>query len=349
MMWIHLPFWLTLLLQAAKKKAAVPTQKEEQPKVEDKPEPVPDTATAPTPAAAKVDSGKKPKKGALAALQKQIEERQRLEAEQTKLAEEEKRAREEEEKLEEERLKKENEAKARKKEKEKEKKQALKEQGLLLTKAQKEAKAKAEARKQQMLASGVKVAGLDDPREKTKPVYHEKKKKGPNKRAEEETRLLEAQKAAEAEAERLAAEREKLRIEQVKAEEASKADEAAESSEEDDWEAAADREVKDSWDADSDEEEHKPNGHSKIQSTAKSSQTGLPSRSATTTQKTDVSESESENSEDETRLVTQKATNKKKLDAVARKAKQHEEAMAARSKDNLRSPICCILGMRPYL
>jgi translation initiation factor 5B len=35
---------------------------------------------------------------------------------------------------------------------------------------------------------------------------------------------------------------------------------------------------------------------------------------------------------------------KRKAQAADRKAKAHEEALAARSKDNLRSPICCILG-----
>lgn len=35
---------------------------------------------------------------------------------------------------------------------------------------------------------------------------------------------------------------------------------------------------------------------------------------------------------------------KKKAEAAARKAKAHEAALAARSADNLRSPICCILG-----
>ena len=34
----------------------------------------------------------------------------------------------------------------------------------------------------------------------------------------------------------------------------------------------------------------------------------------------------------------------RKAEAVARRAKAHEAALAARSKDDLRSPICCILG-----
>lgn len=35
---------------------------------------------------------------------------------------------------------------------------------------------------------------------------------------------------------------------------------------------------------------------------------------------------------------------KKKAEAAARREKAREEALAARSKDDLRSPICCILG-----
>lgn len=34
----------------------------------------------------------------------------------------------------------------------------------------------------------------------------------------------------------------------------------------------------------------------------------------------------------------------KKAEAAERRAKVHEAALAARSKDDLRSPICCILG-----
>ncbi|CAG8563407.1 9755_t:CDS:10 [Ambispora leptoticha] len=51
---------------------------------------------------------------------------------------------------------------------------------------------------------------------------------------------------------------------------------------------------------------------------------------------------ESEDSEDLTEM--QKQALKRKQEAAERRKKRHEEALAARSKDNLRSPICCILG-----
>jgi translation initiation factor 5B len=35
---------------------------------------------------------------------------------------------------------------------------------------------------------------------------------------------------------------------------------------------------------------------------------------------------------------------RRKAEAAARRKQRHEEALAARSKDDLRSPICCILG-----
>lgn len=41
---------------------------------------------------------------------------------------------------------------------------------------------------------------------------------------------------------------------------------------------------------------------------------------------------------------TQRMAAQRKAEAAERRAKAHEVALAARSKDNLRSPICCILG-----
>jgi translation initiation factor 5B len=56
------------------------------------------------------------------------------------------------------------------------------------------------------------------------------------------------------------------------------------------------------------------------------------------------SESESEESEDEETSAAKAAEALRKKQAAERREKAHEAAMAARSKDNLRSPICCILG-----
>ncbi|KAL6297969.1 hypothetical protein BKA93DRAFT_107987 [Sparassis latifolia] len=60
------------------------------------------------------------------------------------------------------------------------------------------------------------------------------------------------------------------------------------------------------------------------------------------------SEEDSDSSEEESgsdgMTNTQRMAAKKKLEAAERRAKAHEAALAARNKDDLRSPICCILG-----
>ena len=208
-----------------------------------------------------------------------------------------------------------------------------------------------------MLAAGSKVAGLDEPSENKKPVYDNKRKKG-LKKPGEDARLEEEKAAAEAEARRKAEDEERQRLEgeeKARAEAAAAAEADSDSLE--DWEAIADADasIKDSWDADTDEEvqespkaaltnSSKANGHSgKV--------TDLPVRQGSQPQKQSAAASDSESeldSEDseehEVRTATQRAAAQKKAEAAARRKQQHEEALAARSKDNLRSPICCILG-----
>lgn len=377
-------------LQAAKKKTAAPpvAPKAEPAKAveEVRAEPTPAPKPEPTPGASKTDAGKPKKKlpGAVAALQKQLEEKRRREAEEARLAAEEEARIKEEERLEAERLQKEAEVKARKKEKEKEKKEQQRKEGSLLTKAQKEAKARAELRKQQMLAAGVTVAGLEETSEKkTKPIYDNRKKKGP-KKAGDDAAAVEAQQAADAEAKRVAEEQEQelLRLEEEdKARAEAEAQAAAEeSSGIEDWEAAADADenVKESWDADSDEEPAKPpaksangkpvNGQiskpalsaaapepakmTKLSPTGtKPAQAQLPSRpapgSSRNAQELDSnsdSDSDDDSPDQQSKSAAQRALEQKKAEAAARRQQQHEEALKARSADNLRSPICCILG-----
>lgn len=55
-------------------------------------------------------------------------------------------------------------------------------------------------------------------------------------------------------------------------------------------------------------------------------------------------DSDSDSSSDEELTQTQKQAAQKKAEAAERRAKVREAALAARSKDDLRSPICCILG-----
>lgn len=275
------------------------------------------------------------------ALRKQREEEERLRAEEKAELEEQRRLDEEEEK-------KKEEARQKKKEKEREKKEQLKREGKLLTKAQRDAQLRNEMRTKQMIEAGVgTVAGLEASQaEKKKPSYDNKKKKGPKKQEEDlEAAAARAKAKSEAEEER----RKKEEEERKAKEEADAAAVAAAAkeveSEGEDWEKMADADdVKDSWDAPSDEEEER------LKNVPKASE-GEKTKTSEAAQKPgeEGSESESESdsgsdSEDEEKSAAQKAIAQRKAEAAERRKNKHEEALAARSKDNLRSPICCILG-----
>ena len=311
-----------------------------------------------------VDSGKTKKKvpAALAALREQQEALRRQQEEQERANAAEKARIEEEERLAAEEEKRKEEARLRKKEREKEKKEQLKKEGKLLTPAQREANRRNELKREQMLAAGLKVAGLaEEAPEKKKPVYDNKKKKG-LKKPGEEARLQEEKEAAEAEAKRqAAAERSRLEAKE-KAEAEAAAAAAAQHTESDgleDWEAAADADddtIKESWDMSSGDEEAIPKATSKVPPATNGmtpAQTDLPSRPAQQGPKMDnrtkESRSDSESESDDSSAheggtATQRAAAQRKAENAARRRQQHEEALAARSKDNLRSPICCILG-----
>lgn len=152
---------------------------------------------------------------------------------------------------------------------------------------------------------------------------------------DEEKALAEAAERARLQAEaaaKEAAEKERIAREKAEAEEAARKKKAAAEEIDDDWEAAAASEddVKDSWDADSDEEGGEK---SAAQENGKSAET-LPSRPKANEEEEESSEEESSDDEEDLR----------RKEALARREKAHQAALAARSKDNLRSPICCILG-----
>jgi translation initiation factor 5B len=96
--------------------------------------------------------------------------------------------------------------------------------------------------------------------------------------------------------------------------------------------------LKERWDADSEEEREM-----KAAAAAKPEQKSLPSRGKEG-QGSESEEESEESSEDEEATAAQAAEALRKKQAAERREKAHEAAMAARSKDNLRSPICCILG-----
>ncbi|KAI1457540.1 hypothetical protein F4805DRAFT_173066 [Annulohypoxylon moriforme] len=294
-----------------------------------------------TPAPAADAGGKKGKKlpPHLLALQKQQEELKRQREEAERAAVEEKTRLQELEREEAEASKRKEEEKARKKQKEKERIEQLKKEGKFLTKAQREEKARNERKLQQMIAAGIKVGPSDDAGEGKKKVVYDNRKRGKkaDQKVDEEKALAEAAERARQQAEAAAKEaEEKAAKKAAKAEAAAKAKEAKEAEEndvEDDWEAAADN-VKDSWDAESGDEAETPAAQS---GPAKA----LPSRPKP---ESDESESEEESSEDEEQTAARAAEARRKKEAADRREKAHQAALAARSKDNLRSPICCILG-----
>ena len=345
--------------QAAKKKAAGPAKPE--PKAE---EAKPAQAAEPTPtpeSAAPATAGGKKKKvpAALAALQKQQEALRKQQEEQARLEAEDKARAEEEERLAEEERKRKEEAKAAKKQREKDKVEQLKKEGKYLTKAQKEAKAKADLRLKQMLDSGVKVAALEGETEAPKkPKYDDRKKRKQQqeqkereaREAAEAAKKLEEMKLAEEQAAAAAAEAEKARADA----EAKKGEDSGE-----DWEAQADEMdgVKDSWDVDTDEEEAADKKAEEAKAAAAKAEAAAPKPAdkavakpaATAADSDSESEEDSDDdsddsSEDEQGTAHQRAEAARKQAAAERRKEAHEAALAQRSKDNLRSPICCILG-----
>lgn len=160
-----------------------------------------------------------------------------------------------------------------------------------------------------------------------------------NRQIDEEKALAEAAERARIQAEealKKKEEDERIAREKAEAEAAAKAAAAREEEIEEDWEAAAasDEEPKDSWDADSDEEAEK-----KESGKAEAEERSLPSRPKQQEAAEESSEEESSSDDEEANQEAQR-----RREALARREKAHQAALAARSKDNLRSPICCILG-----
>ncbi|EDU47910.1 eukaryotic translation initiation factor 5B [Pyrenophora tritici-repentis Pt-1C-BFP] len=289
---------------AAKKKATGPA-KAEPAKPESKPEAAAAPAAAtPTPEAPAAGGKKKKLNPALAALQKQQEERKRREEEMARAEAEERARLEEIERQEAEEQKRKEEAKALKKQKEKEKIEQLKKEGKYMTKAQKEAKAKADLRLQQMLEQG--GAKVAGLAEDV-----DKKKKPKYDDRKKKKKQAETQKEKEArEAEEAAKKLEELKLAE---EQAAAAAEAAEK-------ARLDAEAK------------KGDGTAADKANNDGSETDS------------EDDSDEDSSEDEQGTAAQRAEAARKAAAAERRKQAHEEALAARSKDNLRSPICCILG-----
>lgn len=338
--------------QAATKKKTAPAAAEKKVEEVKAVEAAPDLA---------LPGGKKKKLSpALAALQRQQEELKRQQEEEARVAAEEKAREEEEERKTEEEKRKAEEAKAAKKAKEKAKVEQQKREGTFKTEKQRKDEAQAKLRLQQMLDSGAKVAALDDTASQdgdAKIKKEDRRKKNPKKEAEERK----AQQAKEEEEARTKLEALKLQEEQTKLAEAAaekarldaEAKKGEEEESDEDWEAIAAKEeegVKGSWDADSDEEDAlvKPDVNGKAVQTG--SKDGKP-QTAPANGKQEVDSSSEEDSDDESsseeeeeETAAQKQAAIKRQQSALKRKNEMEAARNAASSDNLRSPICCILG-----
>ncbi|KAJ2227057.1 eukaryotic translation initiation factor 5B [Coemansia sp. RSA 1722] len=274
------------------------------------PKPVEDAA------AKKDDKKKKAKKGApIAALQKMVEQQRRIEEEMRKAEEEERRRIEEEERLraeEEARLAAEREAKQ---EADRLRREQLKREGKLLTKKQKEAKARQERQLKGLLATGVQISGLagDANQEQSAPRR--------NNRSEAEERKRRAAERKRQEEE----EEERRRLEEEEAARKLAEEEESDAGAGDDWEALLES-------SDEDGEEASAKGSNKDDGSESESESGSESDSG--------SDSES----DSARPMGQAPAGARMQAAVARRDERVQKAKDAGSLDNLRSPICCILG-----
>lgn len=329
----------------------------------------PAATPVPTPAAGK-------KKGGLSALRAMMEEKKRLEEEAKRKEEEEQRRIELEAKKAEEEARRKEEERLRRKEKEKAKRELAKKEGRLLTKKQKEERAAAELRRQALLASGVVVEGLQQPSDipsttGKKVVYGNRKKRpiatgretpitSPSSPAPSSRPLTPEPVPESAES--------SIKVEGVK----------------DDWDADSDDGeakpvvqpgIKDSWDDSSEEEASplppttkelpkapgaltlKPSPAAKTTAEANGSAARKPqavdagesstessSEESSSEEDSDDSSEESSEESDDGLTKAQRLAAQRKAEAAERRAKAHEAALAARSKDDLRSPICCILG-----
>ncbi|KAK6336707.1 hypothetical protein TWF718_009498 [Orbilia javanica] len=317
--------------------------------------PVAETAAATPAAAAPEPAGGKKKKvsAAVAAIQRQQEARRKIEEEQRRIEEEARLAAEEEQKRAEEEERKKEEARQRKKEKEKEKKEQLKKEGKYLTAAQKAQQKANQLRLQQMIDAGMQVEGLaDSGAAKKKPVYDKKKKKqgkAADKDADGEPATPVESTKAQKEEERIAAEKRKEEEERKAAEAAEAESEGGPKDEEDvaeSWEAAAEEDdVKESWDMDTDDDmEIKKEKKEQLEKEKEKEKAANGTKDTKAAGAKTKGKKPVDDSSDEDTSVAQKLAMQRKEEAEERRRKKHEEALAARSKDNLRSPICCILG-----
>lgn len=301
----------------------------------------------------KADPKSKKKNAMLAALEKQVEAQRAAEEARKKAEEEERKRIEEEERVaaEEERLR--EEARALKKERERAKREELKREGKLLTKKQKEQLALQQKRAQQLRESGaVHIAGFEEnngeaDKKPKKPVYGKKKGgKHADKKTEDEAASLQNSVASLSLEEKPATAAAETTVpkEAEEVEEGGSWEDALKSEREEEgesWENLLASDNEDGSNSDS-------NG-----STAKTEISDEPKEVKLSTEEQEEADADEIARQEEERKKSERAAElakskaeleKRKKDAGQRRDKRHKAALDARSTDNLRSPICCILG-----
>ncbi|KAK3109295.1 eukaryotic translation initiation factor 5B, partial [Teratosphaeriaceae sp. CCFEE 6253] len=336
--------------QAASKKKTIPAAAKEEAKA---------VVAAPVAAeeTAPAAGGKKKKLNpALAALQKQQEDLRRQQEEEARSAaeakaredEEIRRAEEEEQHL--------AEQKAAKKAKEKAKVEQQKREGTYKTEKQRKDEAQKKLRLNQMLDAGAKVAALSEGAAEDSEGTAKKdkkvgvKRKDPRKEAAERKAQQEEEEAARKKMEELKLVEEQTRLAEEEAEKA-KADAEAkkgEESEEEDWEAMMEKE-----EAGSEDEEEEdavivakaPNGKPVQAGAAGAKALIKPSNGKAAEDSNSEEDSDDDSSsEDEQQSATARQAALRRQQASDKRKAEVEAARNAASTENLRSPICCILG-----
>eukprot|EP00124_Ichthyophonus_hoferi_P003731 Ihof_evm1s344 gene=Ihof_evmTU1s344 len=261
-------------------------------------------------------------------LKLELEEAMRKEEEAARLAEDERiRKIEEEARLEKER-------KEQKKIREAEKKARLKAEGKLLTKAQREAQAKREAYLASLKAQGLELPKADEGEKKKKVVYSKKKKA--TKTTEEAKPEVEIEEQIETETSKESGDKPTTDKPVEEDAPASWEDEGVVES----WEEAETEQIKEV------EKVEEPPKVGASTTTPVKKPTKKPTQSESESSDSESDSDSDSDSDSESESETDNKKEKENNIAIAKKriAERLREAEANKSKDNLRSPICCVLG-----
>ncbi|KAG8906155.1 hypothetical protein FRB99_007469 [Tulasnella sp. 403] len=320
----------------------------------------------------------KMKGGKIAALREAMEAQRRAREEAERAAEEERRRAEEEERRRQEEEARLEEEKRQKREREQARREQLKKEGKLLTPKQRKEKQQAELRRNALLASGVLVAGLAERPQTKASKSDNRRRRGAKENVAAASEASTSAPQSPAVGSKSLEELPPASL-GVKTAERENWDDSEDESEKPSAPVAA-AEIKDDWEDDSDDDKlsSAPNASTKATparngavsernkvsipetksvsvSNGKSTANPLPPPAVAEPQpakqaaeesasEDESDESEEEESSEEELTAAQRETERKKAEAAARRNQRKEEALAARSKDDLRSPICCILG-----